>query len=71
MQISKDQEHIAHESGEQSQQTSDVDVVCNQELIKKVKANDRIRIRGNDQGTWTHVKILGKGGKSTGINRFY
>ena len=71
LQISNDQKHIARESGEQSQQTSDVDVVCNQELIKKVKVNDRIRIRENDQGTWTHVKILGKGGKSTGRNRFY
>ena len=55
----------------QSQQTSDVDEVCNQELIKKVKVNDRIWIRENDQGTWTDVKILGKGGKSTGRNRFY
>ena len=42
LQISNDQEHIAQESGEQSQQTSNVDVVCNQELIKKVKVNDRI-----------------------------
>ena len=71
MQISNDQEHIAQEPGEQSQQISDADVVCNQELIKKVKVNDRIRIRENDQGTWTDVKILGKGGKSTGRNRFY
>ena len=71
LQISNDQEHIAQESGEQSQQTSDVDVVCNQELIKKVKVNDRIRIRENDQGTWTDVKILGKRCKSTGKNRFY
>ena len=46
-------------------------MVCNQELINKVKVNDRIRIRENDQGTWTNVKILGKGGKSTGRNRFY
>ena len=71
MQISNDQEHIAQESGEQSQQTSNVDVVCNQELINKVKVNDRIQIRENDQGTWTNVKILGKGGKSTGRNKFY
>ena len=71
LQISNDQEHIAQESGEQSQQTSDVDVVCNQELIKKVKVNDRIPISENDQGTWTHVKILCKGGKSTGRSRFY
>ena len=71
MQISNDQEHIAQESGEQSQQTSNVDVVCNQVLIKKVKVNDRMQIRENDQGTWTNVKILGKGGKSTGRNRFY
>ena len=28
LQISNDQEHIAQESGEQSQQTSNVDVVC-------------------------------------------
>ena len=70
-QISNDQDHIAQESGEQSQQTSNVDVVCNQELINKVKVNDRIQIRENDQGTWTNVKILGKGGKSTGRNRFY
>ena len=53
LQISNDQEHIAQESGEQSQQTSNVDVVCNQELINKVKVNDRIPIRENDQGTWT------------------
>ena len=33
--------------------------------------NDRIRIRENYQGTWTHVKILGKGGKYTRRNRFY
>ena len=46
-------------------------MVCNQELINKVKVNDRIWIRENDQGTWTNVKILGKGGKSTGRNRFY
>ena len=59
LQISNDQEHIAQESGEQSQQTSNVDVVCNQELINKVKVNDRIQIRENDQGTWTNVKILG------------
>ena len=71
LQISNDQEHIAQESGEQRQQTSNVDVVCNQELINKVKVNDRIWIRENDQGTWTNVKILGKGGKSTGRNRFY
>ena len=71
LQISYDQEHIAQESGEQSQQTSNVDVVCNQELINKVKVNDRIWIRENDQGTWTNVKILGKGGKSTERNRFY
>ena len=71
LQISNDQEHIAQESGEQSQQTSDVDAVCNQELIKKVKVNDRIWTRENDQGTWTHFKIHGKGGKSTGRNRFY
>ena len=37
LQISNDQEHIAQGSGDQSQQTSDVDVVCNQELIKKSK----------------------------------
>ena len=37
---------------------------------KKVRLNDRIPIRENDQGTWTDVKILGKGGKSTGRNRF-
>ena len=30
-----------------------------------------LRIRENDRGTWTDVKILGKGGKSTGRNRFY
>ena len=60
MHISNDKEHIAQESGEQSQQISDADVVCNQELIKKVKVNDRIRIRENNQGTWTDVKILGK-----------
>ena len=71
MQISNDQEHIAQESGEQNQQTSDADVVCNQELIKKVKLNDRIWIRENDQGTWNDIKILGKGGKSTGRNRIY
>ena len=71
MQISNDQEHIAQESEEQSQQTSNVDVVCNQELINKVQVNDRIQIRENDQGTWTNVKILGKGGKSTGRNKFY
>ena len=69
--ISNDQENIAQESGEQSQQTSDADVVCNQELIKKVKVNDWIQIRENDEGIWTDVKILGKGGKSTGISRFY
>ena len=63
--------YTREESGEQSQQTSDADVVCNQELIKKVKVNDRIRIRENDQGTWTDVKVLGKGGNSTGRNKFY
>ena len=46
-------------------------MVCNQELINKVKVNDRIRITENDQGTWTNVKVLGIGGKSTGRNRFY
>ena len=71
LQISNDQEHIAQESGEQSQQTSDADVVCNQELIKKIKVNDTIQIRENDQDTSTNVKILGEGGKSTGRNRFY
>ena len=71
LQISNDQEHIAQESGEQSQQTSDADAVCNQELIKKVKVNDRIWIRENDQGMWTNVKILGKKGKTTGRNRLY
>ena len=35
LQISNDQEHIAQTSGEQSQQTSDADVICNQELIEK------------------------------------
>ena len=58
LQISDDQDHIAQESGEQSQQTSDADVVRNLELIKKLKVNDRIRIRVNDQDTWTNVKIL-------------
>ena len=62
LQISDDQKHIAQESGEQSQQTSNVDVVCNQKLVRKFKVNDRIRIRENDQGTWTNVKILGEGG---------
>ena len=66
MQISNDQEHIAQESAKSA---SDADVVCNQELIKKVKVNDRIRIGENYQETWTNVKILGKGGKSTGRNR--
>ena len=71
LQISNDQEHIAQESGEQSHQTSDADVVCNQESTKEVKVNDRIRIRENDQGTWTDVRTLGKECKSTGRNRFY
>ena len=39
LQISDDQEHIAQESGEHRQQSNDADVVCNQELIKKVKVN--------------------------------
>ena len=38
--------------------------------MQKVKVNDKIRIRENDQGTWTDAKILGKEGKSTGRNRF-
>ena len=37
--------------------TSDADVVCYQEIIKKVKVNDRIRIRENDHDTWTNVKV--------------
>ena len=36
-------------------ETSDANVVFNQELMKKVRVNDRIRIRENDQGTWTDV----------------
>ena len=35
------------------------------------KTQDRIRYRQNSDEEWTHAKIISRGGKSTGKNKFY